>query len=164
MARVMSGSAASRRRRSPKRRRWRRCSNQAGLAAEADAEIRVAIWEKVAFNAALNSIAAVTGLSVGGMDAPAGRRIAAAVVGEVVATAAAAGIELLDPDRIGGKIDFALANHRGHKASMLQDLLAGRPTEIEAINGAVARAAAAAGVATPVTSTLADLVRLIERA
>jgi 2-dehydropantoate 2-reductase len=136
--------------------------DRAGLAAEADAEIRVAIWEKVAFNAALNSIAAVTGLSVGGMDAPAGRSIAEAVVGEVVATAAAAGIGL-DPERIAAKVDFALANHRGHKASMLQDLLAGRPTEIEAINGAVARAAAAAGIATPVTSTLADLVRLIEQ-
>ena len=46
---------------------------------------------------------------------------------------------------------------------MLQDLLAGRATEIEAINGAVARAAAAAGIATPVTSTLADLVRLVEQ-
>lgn len=136
--------------------------NRAGLAAEADAGIEVAIWEKVAFNAALNAIAAVTGLSVGGMDEPAGRRIAETVVGEVVATAAAMGIGL-DRDRIGGKIDFALRHHRGHRASMLQDLLAGRPTEIEAINGAVARAAEAAGVATPVTSALADLVRLIEQ-
>jgi len=134
----------------------------AGLGAAADAAVQVAVWEKVAFNAALNSIAAVTGLTVGGMDAPAGRRIAGAVVGEVVATAAATGIAL-DPERIAAKVDFALANHRGHKASMLQDLLAGRPTEIEAINGAVTRAAAAAGIPVPVTSTLADLVRLIEQ-
>ena len=135
--------------------------NAAGLSARADAEIKVAIWEKVAFNAALNAIAAVTGLTRGGMDTPAGRRIATAVVGEVVATAAATGITL-DSDRISAKVAFAMANHRGHKASMLQDLLAGRATEIEAINGAVTRAAATAGVPVPVTSTLADLVRLIE--
>ncbi len=45
---------------------------------------------------------------------------------------------------------------------MLQDRLANRPTEIEAINGAVVRAGEAADVPTPVTSTLADLVRLAE--
>ena len=64
--------------------------------------------------------------------------------------------------RIVGKVEHALAHHRGHNASMLQDRLANRPTEIEAINGAVVRAGEAADVPTPVTSTLADLVRLAE--
>ena len=136
--------------------------DQAGLRAEADAAVEVAMWEKVAFNAALNAMAAVTGLTVGGMDAPPGRRIAGAIVGEVVATAAAKGIRL-DRAGIDTKVDFALRHHRGHKASMLQDRLAGRPTEIEAINGAVVRIAEAAGVPAPVTAALADLVRLIER-
>lgn len=45
---------------------------------------------------------------------------------------------------------------------MLQDLSAGRPTEIETINGAIVRAADVAGVKAPVTATLADLVRLME--
>ena len=136
--------------------------DRAGLAARVDADIRVAIWEKVAFNAALNAMAAVTGLTVGGMDAPPGRRIAETVLGEVVAVAASVGIGL-DRARIAGRIDFALRNHRGHKASMLQDLEAGRPTEIDAINGAVVRAAETAGIAVPVTAALADLVRLAER-
>jgi ketopantoate reductase len=52
----------------------------------------------------------------------------------------------LDRGAIDRKIDFALTYHRSHKASMLQDLLAGRATEIEAINGAVVRAARPAGV------------------
>jgi len=136
--------------------------DRAGLAARVDADIRVAVWEKAAFNAALNAMAAVTGLTVGGMDAPPGRRIAEAIVGEVVATAASVGIGL-DHARITGRIDFALRNHRGHKASMLQDLEAGRTTEIDAINGAVVRAAQATGTAVPVTAALADLVRLVER-
>ena len=132
-----------------------------GIETSFDADVKTAVWEKVAFNAALNAMATVTGLTVGGMDTAAGRRIAAAIVGEVVATAAAKGI-VVDPDRIGSKVDFALTNHRQHKASMLQDRLAGRPTEIESINGAVAREAASLGVPTPVTATLADLVRMNE--
>ncbi len=135
----------------------------AGMDARADPEVEVAVWEKVAFNAALNSLAAVTGLTVGGMDTPAGRRIAQAVLDEVVLTAAAVGVSL-DRRNLRAKIAYAFANHRGHKASMLQDLLAGRRTEIESINGAVVAAAETAGVAAPVTSALADLVRLIEGA
>jgi 2-dehydropantoate 2-reductase len=137
--------------------------NRGRLNAEADADIQVAVWEKVAFNAALNALATVTGLTVGGMDEAPGRRIAAAIVGEVVDTAAAKGIRL-DRPRIDAKVAFALANHRGHKASMLQDRLAGRPTEIESINGAIVREAEHLGISTPVTSTLADLVRLLETA
>jgi 2-dehydropantoate 2-reductase len=121
------------------------------------------VWEKVAFNAALNALATVTGLTVGGIDQAPGHRIAAAIVSEVVETAATQGI-CLERSRIDARIAFALANHRSHKASMLQDRLAGRPTEIESINGAVVRVGERTGVPTPVTSTLADLVRLLEAA
>lgn len=135
--------------------------NRGNLNAGIDGDIRVAVWEKVAFNAALNALATVTGLTVGGMDNAPGRRIAAAIAGEVVDTAAAQGIHL-DRQRIHARIDFALTHHRGHKASMLQDMLAGRPTEIETINGAIVRAAETVGVRTPATAILADLVRLLE--
>ena len=76
--------------------------------------------------------------------------------------AAARGVAV-NPRHIREKIDFALANHRGHKASMLQDRLAGRRTEIEAINGAVVRAGVAAGVPTPATALMADLVRTLDQ-
>jgi 2-dehydropantoate 2-reductase len=74
----------------------------------------------------------------------------------LIPTSRGAGIE--------ARIDYALAYHRDHKASMLQDRLAGRRTEIETINGAIVRAAAAASVAAPVTAVLADLVRILEAA
>lgn len=133
----------------------------AGLNAVADADVRIAAWEKVAFNAALNALATITGLTVGGMDSPEGRRIAGAVADETVATAAALGVPV-DRVRLQARIDHALAHHRAHKASMLQDRLAGRMTEIESINGAIVAQADRAGVAAPVTRTLADLVRMGE--
>jgi 2-dehydropantoate 2-reductase len=59
-------------------------------------------------------------------------------------------------------VRHAIVAHRGHKPSMLQDVLAGRPTEIESINGAVAAAARRHGVPVPHTETLMQLVRLVE--
>jgi 2-dehydropantoate 2-reductase len=50
------------------------------------------------------------------------------------------------------------ANH----SSMLQDILRGAPTEIDAINGAIVRAGEEAGVPTPVNLTLWRLVKGIE--
>jgi 2-dehydropantoate 2-reductase len=97
------------------------------------------------------------------LDNPAGRRIAAAVVDEAVAVAASKGLAL-DRDTIVRHIDAALREHGAHKASMLQDREAGRPSEIETINGAIAAEGKRAGVATPVCDTLADLVRIIEAA
>jgi 2-dehydropantoate 2-reductase len=138
------------------------CFTGAGLVTEIDGNVMVRIWEKLAFNAALNAIATITGFTVGDMNSAEGRRIAGAVADEVVAVAHTLQIAV-SRAAIGEKIDHALTTHGPHKASMLQDRLARRPTEIEAINGAVVRAGEAAGVPTPVTATLADLVRMITR-
>ena len=59
-------------------------------------------------------------------------------------------------------IDSALRSHRDHKASMLHDREQGRRTEVEMINGAIAREGARLGVPTPVCDTLSDLIRIIE--
>jgi 2-dehydropantoate 2-reductase len=122
-----------------------------------------AIWTKLAFNAALNPIALLARASNGEMNNEFGRRIAYASIAETVTVANAAGIAL-DRQHIVDTVDQALREHTGHKASMLQDFEAARVTEIEFISGAVAREGARLGVSTPVTSTLADLVRLAERA
>lgn len=132
-----------------------------GLHAEADPQVAAAVWEKVAFNAALNALATITGLPVGGLDCAEGRRIATAVADETLAVARAAAIPV-DRARLMARIDHALAHHRGHKPSMLQDRLAGRATEIETINGAIVAAAARAGLTAPVTAVLADIVRMGE--
>ena len=135
----------------------------AGFDVTHDPAVRIAVWEKIAFNAAMNAICAVTTLVVGQLDTPSGRRVIGAVVQEVVAVAQANGI-LVDPARIADKINHALANHVHHKPSMLQDRLAGRQSEIETINGAVVREGVVAGVTTPVNQILADLMRTVEAA
>lgn len=134
---------------------------EAGFRTHAVPHAEAAIWEKLAFNAALNALAMIAGAENGAMNNPPGRRIAHTVVAETAAVARARGFTL-DEAAIHANVDLALAQHAGHKASMLQDREAGRPTEIEFINGAVARAGEALGVATPVTSALADIVRVIE--
>jgi 2-dehydropantoate 2-reductase len=135
---------------------------RAKLEVRIDPAVEVAVWEKVAFNAALNPLGAVTELTNGELGNPDGRRIARAVVAETVATAAAKGI-MLDEARVLQQIDHALANHKNHRSSMLQDRRAGRRTEIESINGAIVREGERFGVATPVTGALAALMRLIDR-
>ncbi|MCW2387711.1 2-dehydropantoate 2-reductase [Sphingobium sp. B11D3B] len=136
---------------------------RAGFDARYSTNIDVAIWEKVAFNAALNPLGAVTGQPNAGVDNAPGRRIIAAIVDEVVATAKAHGVTV-DHARITASIDHALAEHRGHKASMLQDMIAGRASEIDFINGAICDRAQAVGVPAPSNQTMADLVRLMELA
>lgn len=134
---------------------------KSGFETHVTAEAETAVWEKLAFNAALNAVAMICEAPNGAMNNPAGRRIAYAVAAETVAVAEAKGLTL-DHEGVRENIARALSDHPDHKASMLQDREAGRATEIETINGALAREGERLGVPTPVTATLADLVRVIE--
>ena len=126
-------------------------------------DINASVWEKVAFNAALNAAGMICQVANAGLDNDPGRRLAVKVVDETVNVAAACAIRI-DRERIVATIDAALREHAHHKASMLQDRERGRATEIEMINGAIAREGARLGVPTPVCDTLTDLVRILERA
>jgi len=134
----------------------------AGLACTSDSTVWAAIWEKVAFNAALNSICAVSGCTVDQLGlVPDGKRLADEVVVEVLSVAQRLGIEV-NVAKCKATVAGAIAQHKGHKPSMLQDVLAGRRTEIEAINGAAVAAAERVNLKLPTTETLLSLVRLAE--
>ncbi|WP_395064443.1 ketopantoate reductase family protein [Paraburkholderia silvatlantica] len=136
--------------------------NGAGLSSIVDANVWAAIWEKVAFNAALNSLCAVTHCTVGELTSTAdGEPLALRIVNEVVSVANAKDIAA-NEEHVVENVRNALAHHRAHRPSMLQDVLAGRRTEIDSINGAVVDAARAIGHAVPCTETLLHLVKLID--
>jgi 2-dehydropantoate 2-reductase len=128
-----------------------------------DPEVKTAIWEKVTFNAALNSTAAVINQPVGALNNSNGLDLIRAVVGEAVAVAHRYEISV-DRQRIEDRIRYALSAHASHKPSMLQDVLAGRTTEIDSINGAIVAAGELKSVPTPVNRALSQLVKMLEPA
>jgi 2-dehydropantoate 2-reductase len=135
--------------------------NRAGMPTEVEADARGAQWTKLLFNASTNPLAALTGLTHGELcDQPALRRTVTALVDEGKAVADALGITLdSDPDELIGRA--AVENH-DHRPSMLQDAAAHRPTEIDALNGGIVRAGAAAGVPTPLHAAIAALIAGLE--
>lgn len=133
-----------------------------GLPAQLDPEIHAAIWSKAVFNAAMNPLCALTRRTPGFLGANAqARATIRAVVEEGVAAAHANGV-MIDPQPIHDLTQVSMTDHADHEASMLQDVKAGRRTEVDAINGAIVLAAEAKGLAAPVTRTLWHLIKLEE--
>ena len=133
-----------------------------GLHAEALPNLRPAQWSKLIFNAAVNPTAALTGLPHDFHFAEEGDpgdlgHLVHGLVDEGKAVAAAAGVELHDdPWEMN-----VLATQRGsaHYPSMLEDVDAHRPTEIELITGSLVREAARHDVPVPLNTLLYALVR-----
>jgi 2-dehydropantoate 2-reductase len=136
---------------------------RAGMATHALEDARGAQWRKLIFNAASNAIGALTGLTHGRIaEHPATRQLAWAVMAEGRRVADAQGIVLdMDPEEL---FDFAARKEVAydHKPSMLQDVEAGRQTEIDFLNGAIAVFGERHGIDTPLNRALAALVKGIE--
>jgi 2-dehydropantoate 2-reductase len=142
-------------------RRLAELLDRSGMRTVALEDARGAQWTKLLFNAATNPLCALTGLTHGQLcDLPATRRLAGALIGEGRAVADALAIEL-DSDPAALVDEAARVNH-SHRPSMLQDTLAHRPTEIVTLNGGIVRAAAAAGVATPLHEAVTALIAGLE--
>jgi len=138
---------------------------ESGLKVEVLSDLQPAQWSKLIFNATVNGVAALTGLP---HDRSFAARETASDLGHLVyelmeegkRVAAAAGIELHDdPWEMN-----VHATQRGsaHYPSMLEDVEARRPTEIELINGSLVREAERAGVAAPFHTALYRLVKAKE--
>jgi 2-dehydropantoate 2-reductase len=134
-----------------------------GMPTRAVADARPAQWRKVIFNAATNPIGALTGLTHGRVcERPDLRALVSALVDEGKAVAAAQGIVLdADPEEL---IDHAARPEVAydHKASMLQDVEARRLTEIDYLNGGIARFGRELGVPTPLHHAVTALVKGLE--
>jgi 2-dehydropantoate 2-reductase len=136
-----------------------------GMPTAAVADARPAQWRKVIFNAATNPVGALTGLTHGRVcERPQLRALVTELVDEGKAVAAAQGIALdADPDEL---IDHAARTDVAydHKASMLQDVEARRATEIDYLNGGIARFGRELDVPTPMNDAVTALVKALEDA
>ena len=136
-----------------------------GLKAEAFDDLRPAQWSKLIFNATVNTVAALTGLPhdphFAALDRPSDLgHLVRPLMDEGKAVAAAAGVQLgEDPWEMN-----VLATKRGsaHYPSMLEDVEAHRPTEIDMITGSLVREAHRVGVPVPLHETMERLIKAKE--
>lgn len=121
------------------------------------------VWEKLICNAGLSGPCAVTGLTVGELMADEDAwHIATTCATEAWTVAKARDIAIDIDEPLPYFTDFA-SRIPGARPSMLLDHIAGRRSEIEAINGAIPRMGAEVGVEAPFNSVVAALIRQRER-
>jgi 2-dehydropantoate 2-reductase len=136
---------------------------QAGIGCRISDNIAPELWIKLVINCAYNAISALTRSNYGGIKADADlQQLMLDVVAEVVAVANAAGVPL----------DLAALTDAGMKlgdsmpqavSSTAQDIARGKLTEIDSLNGYVARRGAELGVPTPLNRALHALVKRLEQ-
>jgi 2-dehydropantoate 2-reductase len=136
--------------------------NQAGFKTRSADKVEELIWGKLVINVGINALTAITRLKNGRIPAIKGTRaVMEAAVEEAVSVARARGVQLPYEDPLAMVIGVCEAT-RENVSSMLQDVLKERATEVETINGAIAREGDVLGIPTPVNRTLTELVNAIQ--
>lgn len=130
---------------------------RAGIPVRRGSSYRSMLWEKMVWNAPFNAICALTGQRAGAAVERM-EDLARAAMLEVIAVARAEGAELSEATA-DAMIALTRAEFPLTEPSMLQDVRAGRATEVDILQGAVVERGRRAGVDTPVLRTLAALVR-----
>uniref|UniRef100_E6VDY3 2-dehydropantoate 2-reductase n=1 Tax=Rhodopseudomonas palustris (strain DX-1) TaxID=652103 RepID=E6VDY3_RHOPX len=125
------------------------------------ADIDQALWSKLILNCAYNALSAIADLPYGPLLAVDGaREVVINVINECIAVAHAGGVSI--PDDVMSRTLALPAAMPSQKSSTAQDLTRGKPSEIDFLNGTVARLGAARGVPTPTNLALTAMVKLIE--
>ena len=147
---------------SPRLERVAEVWRAAGFKVQTFDDLWPVLWSKLIANVAFSAICAVTGMRVGQVrENEAAWGIAKACIGEAAAVAAAKGIRLAYDDPVQWVSDFAgkIPNAR---PSMYQDVLAGRRSEIDTIQGGVVSEGAKLGIPTPTCAMMVQLVKALE--
>lgn len=134
-----------------------------GMDVTARTDVETAIWQKLVLNAAVLPTSALTRLPISPLGEHPVVDVVDALATEAVAVAQAEG-HPIDLDERLATIHKVIAGAGLGKASMLQDVEAGRRTEIDVINGAIIRAAKRHGLQVPMNDALFALVKGLERA
>jgi 2-dehydropantoate 2-reductase len=136
-------------------------SSQAGLPTEVTDDVTGILWSKLCMAAGINPVAAVLRVPNGVLSTTeAARRVSLTAIREAVEVARAQGLSLpFDPEESFAEVTRATATMY---SGTLLDVVRGRPTEVDAISGAVAREGHRLGVATPANELLWQLVKALE--
>ena len=133
----------------------------AGLPAEVAADMTPLVWGKLIINAGINPVAALAGVKNGQVAArPILRALAVAMAEEGEAVARAEGVTLPYSSAAEAVMDAARQSAE-NRSSMLQDLGAGRTTEIDYINGAIVRLAERHGIPAPANRAATALIKQV---
>lgn len=136
--------------------------NKAGFYARWVDNVKDLIWGKLIINVGINALTAILRVKNGRLpDLDGACKIMEEAVREAVAVANAKKIQLPYPDPLGRVIEVCRAT-AGNIASMLQDVLKQKPTEVDFINGAIVREGEALNIPTPVNFLLTSLVQAIQ--
>ena len=127
---------------------------RAGIGADIPADIHVAMWEKLLFIASVGGVGAVTRAPIGNIRTlPESRRMLQEGMREIFQVSRAQRIQM-DQDVVERTMTFTDNQPPDGTTSMQRDIMAGRPSELEAWNGAVVRLGRQVNVATPVHGLL----------
>lgn len=137
--------------------------NRAGFACQVAQGVQNLIWTKLVINVGINALTAILGVLNGKLLELAGAgQVMATAVAEALAVGQALGISFLHEDMQAAVAEVARRT-AANISSMLQDARARRRTEVEFINGFVARAGQERGLPCPVNQTLTSLVLALEQ-
>jgi 2-dehydropantoate 2-reductase len=135
--------------------------NRAGFKASSSDNVEGLIWGKLVINVGINALTAITGLKNGRLPELTGTGLVMEkAVEEAVLVAKAKGIELPYNNPLE-RVKDVCRDTAGNIASMLQDVLNKKMTEVDFINGAIVREGESLGIPTPVNHTLTFLVKTI---
>jgi 2-dehydropantoate 2-reductase len=133
--------------------------SEAGLDGRIVADIKKEMWRKAIFNCVINPTTTLMGSEVGAIVDPQLNELKQQIIDECLAVAKADGVSF-DEDFIA-LIDRVFTGARTI-ASMRQDLMKGRRTEIDHMNGAVVELGRKYGIATPVNAAMTAMIRYLE--
>lgn len=139
--------------------------SRAGMQCQLTSHVVTAVWKKLAVNAVINPLTAILKVRNGGLlEAPGLDPIFGTVVEELWRVAARHQIALWTPPELQEEVRRVCRLTAANRSSMLRDVEQGRPTEIDAINGAVVRLGRERGVLTPVNEALMCLIHALSAA
>ena len=136
------------------------CFRGAGVETRVSSDIRVDLWRKFAFLAPVAAVCGLARSAIGPVRVSAsGRLLLERAIREVIRVGRANGIPL-DDDEVTSILAFCDSLPETNKPSLLRDLEAGRPTEIEDLSGAVSRLGRLVGIETPLHDIAAVAISL----